>query len=272
MERFVNWLKTSIFVSGFILCLSVNSWAIPNLQIYIPGATYDIASETWIIESYNYDLMVVGANLDISDVKIAIAVPEGEDGSINLSWIDGSHSDLNLNEAGMDYTTYWNYYSSDGHNSTNHNYSAYAFGTAEDGDYPLMGDGAALPGHGVFPTDFYEYYIGDFGADVEEVYNFNPPDGYIGDSYYLDYPDDLSNLDSGWGEIKTLNLEVTGYTWADIVAYDHVEKTHGKAKFVFSPFSHDGGGGNAVPEPATMLLLGSGLIGLAGFNRKKFKK
>ena len=45
------------------------------------------------------------------------------------------------------------------------------------------------------------------------------------------------------------------------------DTTHG-----WSARSEDPMEGHTVPEPATMLLLGSGLLGLAGFGRKKFFK
>lgn len=260
--RFLKGIIISTVMIGILLGFSFESSAIPNLQIWIPGATYDAVTETWIINSYDYELWVIGAHLDVKDVKFTAAFPTDENGSIQVTWIKPSSPDyggggadgftltfldpdLGLDPNRLDYEDYRDsYYESDPDPAT------YGFGSGT----PLAGDGDQIPPHGVFPTDFYEYFIGDFGTG-ETVQNYIPGDEWG---------------DTAAGEIKKFYVSVSGYTWVDIIAYDHVILSENKAKYVFTPFSHDGA--NGVPEPATMLMLGTGLIGLGWFGRKETKR
>jgi hypothetical protein len=252
--------------------------AVPNLQIYIEGATYDTATETWVISSYDYELWVIGAHLEVKDVKLAFAVPDDKDkdGSIQVTWgtpdspdygagsstVIFNDPDLVLDEDDPNRLSCEDYrnsyddlvdpdeaYDPDDNPYKDPDPAQYGFGSGT----PLAGDGAEIPPHGVFPTDFYEYFIGDFGTD-EIVQNYIPGDE-LGDT--------------ADGEIKIFDISVSGYTWVDIIAYDHVILSNNKAKYVFTPFSHDAS--SAIPEPATMLLLGSGLIGLGWFGRRKVR-
>ena len=116
--------------------------------------------------------------------------------------------------------------------------------------------------------------------------------GFIGNDAFLNgktYSIDTTNgfhLYKVTNESDSVNLYIDGSTLPALsipymdfpvisdngTAVDLVQTSNpGVADFDIQSFTYNTNGISPVPEPATMLLLGSGLIGLAGF-RKKFRK
>lgn len=112
-----------------VLMLVPSAFALPGLQLYIGGATYNTTTETWVTNSSSFDLYVIGqSGLNGVKVSMALNAPVGGYG--------GSSVDVNGT-----------------------NYGSFTYGTPP---LPTVTKGD-LPSHGVFPAWFTQFDAGNFG-------------------------------------------------------------------------------------------------------------
>ncbi len=114
-------------------------------------------------------------------------------------------------------------------------------------------------------TDFH-FTTGAVGLGSATFSLGTTPPPYVGPgtatlSAFGSVPDDFKNV-----------LDITGLSIANGTHYISTVNVAGGEFFVVGGNPTTDGGPSAVPEPSTMLLIGSGLIGLAAYGRKKFFK
>lgn len=245
---------TAVFLVVAVLAFATPAAAVPTLQLYIEGSTYDAGTQTWVIDASPFKLWVLGnvsgsgGSGPIADVKLSLAYfsTDGSGGFGSATLTPTTTSDINVNDLDTP--------------------SAPSLAASGTSGAPITGDGDPLQDHGIFN----DHACGDANGCIVQWESYSIGDFTSTASHIGDY---ITTLPSSWpgnGQINVYDVSIpTGWLRVHFDAFDHTVKTNDALRQEFAPFSHDGGGSGAVPEPGTVILLGSGLAGLALWRRRR---
>ncbi len=234
-----KYLFSGILLGVLLVVTSAPAFALSTLQLDIGGGYYDDTTETIVTDSLEFTLYALlnGSDLLQNTFYISAAVQPIVEDAADLGSFTFDGNVINVT------------------------------GDMTFGLPPLVLDPIVewtLPPHGVYETYFSEIDFTFDSANKVGAYNTQDNTGQFDDFfpaaggepflYYNAFSVNTSGLDLGYS------------IHFDLYTDDDGQK-------VFAPFSHDAESTPVVPEPGTMLMLGIGLTGLAGINRKKlFKK
>ncbi len=246
--RYPTWLA-----AGLLSCLAAAGNAVPVLQLYVEGATYDDEHESWVFPAGTdpFRLWVIGnvagpgGHGAISDVELAITYADelaGQDLTLSLTaaQIGGAGEFGGFHDPSV---------------ATPATFT----GFDDTGAAPTLFGGRSLPAHGVYGPgwEWQAFSIGDMTLTDSEIADFIDT-----------FPDAPSTAS---GQINAYDVSVDfpagrGSFDLHIDAYGRLG-----SRAVFAPFSHDAGTGinSPVPAPAPLLLFGVALLGLGARLRRR---
>jgi hypothetical protein len=240
------WARSAVCAASLFV---TSASAVPVLQLYIEGATYDTQEESWYVPSTTFRLWTIAnltgpggtQGLPITNVRLAAVYDDpGTPVSITISP-----------------TTIGGNGAYNGFTDPSKPRVPVSLRTVSDGSSPLIGGNRYLPPHGEFGSGrtWQEFALGDFTTADSQIADFihafpTPSAGYS-------------------AQINAYDVVVNG-SYAHFDLYGEVVDARGRVSYINAPFSHDATDGpNDVPLPATLALLGIGGIGLAASRWKR---